>query len=251
LNGFCGEVYGAFYTKRGFHSWVGAAVHDLRRFLEKTSRQRRFDDEVFQATLHLLEETFYGLEGRTLSERLDSHYRQFRARIHFGSCMVGGSAWSPLMSPSLLAAARGLPADEYASGRVIFDVTCTLCEEVAYLPYEKAMPDFSTSRYHKPSRFDGRTIHIAPAPELLCVGKGDVQHSFPPPPSPPDRATFFATHVLAAFDAVVGMGVDVGNLNRSILERRVAWARKRSLGELERQYSKLVALRDYAALAAI
>ena len=45
-------------------------------------------------------------------------------------------------------------------GRVLFDVTRELCEELAYFPHDKPHPISTRSPFHKPSKYDD------PPPEL-------------------------------------------------------------------------------------
>jgi hypothetical protein len=106
-----------------------------------------------------------------MDAKLSAHYLNFRSRMHFGLTSLHRQpetlTWNPLASPSLLKAARGLPWSVKNSGRVLFDVTREMCEELAYIPYGKPTPDYWKLPYHRSSRFDGKLVPLKPAPEIV------------------------------------------------------------------------------------
>jgi len=179
-----GEVKGARML-----GGAGEIYRDVfQKFLQVTDRRQPYDHDtlrrhlmareawdnvpdILQKSLPLYTATFDRLPGTTLSQKVDSHYFFFRNSYHYGIKMpkIGNAEdINPGVSISLLKAARGLPPEVKATGRVVFDITRALCEKLAYVQYDKPWEvDFTRSDYHRPSRYDGQVLELPPAPELL------------------------------------------------------------------------------------
>lgn len=142
----------------------------LRRHLMAREAWETVPD-IIMKSMPLYTRTFEHLPGATLSQKVDSHYFFFRNSYHYGIKMpkIGNTEdINPGVSVSLLKAARGLPPEVKATGRVVFDITRALCEKLAYVQYDKPWQvDFTQSDYHRPSQYDGQVLELPPAPELL------------------------------------------------------------------------------------
>lgn len=211
-----------------------------------------FSNEHLDLYIDYLVSTFESLPGSTVGHKLDSHFLNFRNRSHFGprqsisESLVGISLAS---SPNLLAASRGLPGAERASGRVIFDVIRTLDEELAYLPFDSPTdPNIFASPYHRRSKFDGREMSLEPA--LQLVGQRTHQRRF----SPTIRPDAEKWDIVEVFDNEISEGLEGLRSNNSRfrpfvrdgkLERYVDWARTRSLAQHSAAASKIRALSDF------
>ena len=127
--------------------------------------------EILTAAMPYYADTFDRLPGETFSQKVDSHYFFFRNSYHYGIKMpkIGiAEDINPGVSISLLKAARGLPPEVKATGRVVFDITRALCEKLAYVQYDKPWDvDFTQSDYHRPSQYDGQVLEFPPALEVL------------------------------------------------------------------------------------
>ena len=66
------------------------------------------------------------------------------------------------MSEELYLASRILPDEIRDSGRVLFDITKRLCEEMAYCQYDTFSEDYSKIKFHKKSKYDGIVIPLKP-----------------------------------------------------------------------------------------
>lgn len=145
--------------------------------------------EIMQQAMPLYTDTFDRLPGATFSQKVDSHYFFFRNSYHYGIKMpkIGHAEdINPGVSVSLLKAARGLPPEVKATGRVVFDITRALCEKLAYIRYDKPWEvDFTRSDYHRPSRYDGQVLDVQPAPELLKQQRAAENFPVDQPEPPP------------------------------------------------------------------
>ena len=168
---------------------AGEIYRDVfQKFLQVTDRRQPYDrgtlrrhlmareawedvPEIITSAMPLFTQTFDHLPGATLSQKVDSHYFFFRNSYHYGIKMpkIGNAEdINPGVSISLLKAARGLPPEVKATGRVVFDITRALCEKLAYVQYDKPWQvDFTQSDYHRPSQYDRQVLELPPAPELL------------------------------------------------------------------------------------
>lgn len=171
MMGGCGETYRDYYQPsflpNGDMAYDGKNIINL---IEEKSNHA-LKDFYFENSKNKFIETFNSLPGYTVGDKLDSHYLRFRNRFHFGANLSRNSLSfniSPIFSPYLIKATRGLPSEEKSTGRVLFDVTKELCEELPYIHYDKPFEfNFRDSVYHKRSPLDGAQISVAPAPELL------------------------------------------------------------------------------------
>lgn len=158
MMGGSGELYRSYYQR--FFTAVEADLPFDSTVVGPMLRNTRnpiLPTGLLEMSIPLFVDTFSVLPERTVGHRLDSHYRHFRNRYHFGANMSTGASHfviSPLWSPSLLRAASGLPEEDKGMGRVLFDVTRELCEELAYFPHDKPHPISTRSPFHKPSKYD-------------------------------------------------------------------------------------------------
>ena len=185
MTGGSGELYRAYY-QRTFDSVAAERPFDasvISGMLRKRYNEA-LSEAVFEAIAPYFVHTFANLPGATLGHRLDSHYRSFRNRFHFGMNMSWNMSWpgyelgiNPLWSPSLLTAAAGLPEEEKATGRVLFDVTKELCEELPYYPYDTPKhAEWSKSRYHKRSKFDRRPPALPQTTDMPANQQDEPRH---------------------------------------------------------------------------
>ena len=167
IGGLGGEIYRDFYRKIGFDlPRVSYSAQELCQFFQKTTQIE--DNSIFKAAFNLAESAFETLEGETFSDKLNSHYLEFRNVYHFGSRLnkLYKLDVSPLLSEELYTASRILPDEIRDSGRVLFDITKRLCEEMAYCQYDTFSEDYSKTRFHKKSKYDGLVIPLKPNLEL-------------------------------------------------------------------------------------
>lgn len=114
--------------------------------------------------------TFYELPGETVSQKLLSHFTEFRNVYHFGnkSNKLNRVSLDPLTSLHLYFASRGLPDSVRDSGRIFFDITRQFVEEMAYTQYDSPSLDYSKLSYHKKSRYDGSFFSVEPD-KSICL----------------------------------------------------------------------------------
>lgn len=256
VGGGCGELYRDFWQKVigdgidfSMTSGLGRAVI---RYFRDYAPWKLFPPHLKKDAPPLLAQSIKSLDGRTLGEKLDLHYLSFRNRLHFGlsgtmSSMFGAATFFPLASPSLLAAARGLPPEEKAMGRVVFDLTRELCPILPYLPYSAdPWPDMTTSRYHSPSPHDGATPTLRP-------GRGAWETANAARRAQPGthRSTSKGavldriTETLPAMIDVVREGApEAGALIREDIMKKVVWLRARESKFQRFWYSRIAAMMD-------
>jgi hypothetical protein len=183
IGGGCGELYRDFWQKvlrskvdLSSTQGMGRALSNYFQNMSDVPSSRHQ-----KKAARLLGREIKKIEGETLDQKLDMYYLNFRNRLHFGlagtiGSLVGTAIFHPLASPALLAAARGLPTQDKAMGRVIFDVTRELCPVLPYMPYSGALwPDMTKSRYHRPSVHDGTTPELKPGRDLWEAARRDLQ----------------------------------------------------------------------------
>lgn len=160
LGGSFGEVYRGFY-----HDIVEdinnlgngkAGQNDIQSWLHKNSIKSFAHPELVTSEL---ENTFLQLETTDTAQAFISHYLNFRAKYHFGNKIHRDNKIDlhPLQSENLLELSRRVSSEVLFSGRIIFDVTRHLCEELAYHEYDTDNNFiFDTIDYHKPSQYDNK-----------------------------------------------------------------------------------------------
>ena len=188
LGGGMGETFRTMYIEQGFGNHELYSYAGIQAELRRHCTGEKFFPGLFTEISHLLGETFEGLPGKTIAERFESHYLNFRNRLHFRGlhqASFGGAIdIHPLMAPSLLRAARSLPFSEKASGRVIYDVTRELCPAIARFQYGTPWrSDMTTSPYFNRALGPTDIISLVPAPELAAAGA----RSTPAPRKPRPR----------------------------------------------------------------
>jgi hypothetical protein len=181
LMGGAGETYRSYFY--GFNPGTMVEPYDykaLKRTLLNNGFRNKATIAKHKGYINPIIETealerfhlmFKGLSGRSVGEKINRHYFIFRNRLHFGAedMMQASDVWHPLISPSLLRAALNAPEEVVSSGRIMFDLTSTLHEEAAHLPYDKPGADFLQVQFHRPSKYDGVELALLPDPELLRV----------------------------------------------------------------------------------
>jgi hypothetical protein len=251
LTGGAGELLRAHYQVHGLQTDDFTTPYSsggLIALLE-AKRGTLLSPEQFAVAADLYRETFDGLQGDTVWRRLDSHYLSFRNRFHFGAPSAvrprSVKEWHPIVSPALIKASLVLPSEVRATGRVLFDVTRELCEELAYCRHGKQPMDYSKARYHKPSPLDGTIIEVDPDPEMAK----------PPPTAEP------ATPSSPPIDFIALMGARTeDNLSRiaqsALAEfagersiRSVAWLRQKQSPNLQRMFSLTDGIVNYLDVA--
>lgn len=142
--GGCGELYRGYYQKifpEPIHNLAGAeGLAAVEGFLTSFSTWDLLTTIDRDGVARLVAGELMALHGGTVREKLDSWYLAFRNRFHFGtSAMItrhfSTLAVSPLISPSLLRAARLLPARQREAGQVLHDVIHRLDPELVDLPF--------------------------------------------------------------------------------------------------------------------
>lgn len=141
---------------------------------------------LFERYVDLLLDTLEAMPGVTFGAKLDSHYLNFRTTTQFGvreRLPESLSGMAMAASDHLLRAASGLPPEDKGSGRVIFDVLKTLDARLPFLEFDTPLdPQIFQSRYHRVSKYDGKTLSLRRSPELAA--RGLAQKSFPPATRP-------------------------------------------------------------------
>jgi hypothetical protein len=175
IGGGMGETFRTMYIEQGFGNHSPYSYAGIQEELIRHCTGDKFFPGLSTEISHLLGETFEDLTGKTIAERFEDHYLNYRNRLHFRGlhqASFGGAIdIHPLMAPSLLRAARSLPFSEKASGRVIYDVTRELCPTIARFPYGTPWPsDMTTSPYFNRALGPTDPISIVPAPELAAEG---------------------------------------------------------------------------------
>ena len=167
IGGYCGEAYYDFYKKIGICSDKNRFdKSDVFSFFQKSEfLNQDFLDEYLQQ----LSKTFQDLTGETWSQKLISHYLEFRNTFHFGARINKANQidFAPLVSRNLMLASRCLPDVIRDSARISFDLTKIFNEEIAYCQYEIPIVDFSKIPYHKRSKYDGLVLPIVPKLDLI------------------------------------------------------------------------------------
>jgi hypothetical protein len=147
FQGGCGELYRSFYQQGSWKSEYMQQLAQHGAIVEMLTRgmawRKLLTPQRFAAAVEAIADTFDKLAPGTIDHKLNEHYRAFRNRVHFGLSYMGflpnNVSWTPLISPSLLRAAQGLPFEERDSGRVSFDLTKFLHEELAYLTRSRCL----------------------------------------------------------------------------------------------------------------
>lgn len=247
MMGGTGEMYRDYY-QRFFR--INSGSH-RGEHLEDVLRARCggiFGDLWFDAYFPHFRRTFERMPGDSISQKLDSHYLNFRNRFHFGLRPTRDGApftVSPAASNSLLKAAKCLPDSERATGRVLFDVTKALCEELAYYPYDKPPEfDFTDSRYHRPSRFDGSTLDLPPAVEDLTRQK-DSGPRRPVAERPPFIPTL-RDEIDKSFSELSGSQLDI--VVREDLKAHICSVSSTNWRRMAAWTSRLQAFSDYCSI---
>ncbi|WP_038582387.1 hypothetical protein [Corynebacterium glutamicum] len=233
LLGGGGELYRDYWVPMLFHRAPindGVEESTIEQMLV-SHRSSRFGANLLSQYLPTLVATFSALPGITLDQRLDAHYLNFRNRFHFGirqSMPEMLSAINVAMVPSLLKAARSLPYEERQTGRVLFDVTRTFDEKLAYLQYDTPNdPRIFESRYHKPSPYNQGGLKVTPDVDFARSQKDKrpFQRPFKPNVKPVDFNAFLDAETDQAYELLRDSKSAFSFLTGIDLESLIDWAR--------------------------
>lgn len=169
IGGYGGEVYYDFYQNIGIRFQSEKySENELISMLKANSFS-----EITEKDLADITNTFSNLQGRTWSQKLASHYLEFRNTFHFGSRInkLNQIDFSPLVSRNLFLASRCLPDAVRDTSRITFDLTKIFSEEIAYSQYENVLPDYSKIPYNKHSKYDGIILPLQPNLSLIKYKK--------------------------------------------------------------------------------
>jgi hypothetical protein len=127
--GGCGEVYRDMWFEDA-RQWLGTDdmpdQQRLRGLFHRYCQYSRLPPDALEIGYLGFAEAIGRVPGKTVGERLSSHYRYFRNRYHFGNGAYNAYSdaldWSPYQSIFLLRAALGLPFDQRVKRTVSLDV---------------------------------------------------------------------------------------------------------------------------------
>lgn len=199
-------------------------------------------------------ETFLNLPGQTIGHKLDAHYLNFRNRFHFGSRISTPGALlaiNPALSGYALRAARSLPSEEKATGRVLFDVIRAMDERLAYLPFDKPQSSaVLTSAYHRHSRFDREELRLESGLDLLGNGRKAVSPVRPERPATPpfDFPELLWHEIAESLDILRGSDAQLSEVLGRRLDSFLEYAREKSPRHLAASASRLRLFADLVDL---
>lgn len=257
LLGGGGELYREYWQPLLFttiNSEIECSEHNLQKmFLSQLGTP--LGSMYYERYSKDLIETLQNLPGNSVGSKLDAHYLNFRNRFHFGprqSLPESISTLNAATSPALLKASRGLPATERASGRVLFDVTRALDEELAFLPYDKVGdPSIFKSRYHRKSKFDNLGLSLRPATDI-ALNTTD-RRQFVRPQRPADGDWDFHQILDDEIDNSIDQLSDRSSIFSFLIDQKmhdyVDWAKSHSPRNRSALASKLRAFADYSQYA--
>lgn len=255
--GGMGEAFRTMYVGQDFGTEVGEQAYSYARMqglLRDLCGGERHFPGLFEEISSPLGETFEGLSGDTIADRLNDHYLNFRNRIHFRglqqTSITGAVDFHPLMSPSLLRAARGLPPKERATELVLYDVTRALCPELVRLPYDKPwLADITRSPYFDPALGSVDALPLQPAPELVERARRDAPEPLKPCPErePVDTAEAIAKRLEANLDQL-SSGI-FSDISTRPYREYMRWARRRMPLRWRCVASKVQALVDFESVS--
>lgn len=250
-----GELYRDNWRAIEF-PWVDAdEEYSAERMLEvlKQHRGKDFVGRYPEEALDKVVTTFDALPGRTMGEKIDSHYVNFRCRLHFGARPLIPEMMSSInlaMSPSLLRAYRGLPAQDRAMGRVLFDVMSVFDADLPYFELEVPFSEkIFDSPFHRSSRSAAKAPMLLEGAPHLAQTPPSVRNPVPPiaPTALPwefDEIVTSEIHssleMLRGIDSLVSDFVDSEQM-----EAYISWAKEKSPSNYAATASKLRALADY------
>lgn len=251
-----GELYRDYWKPMLFTSVHSdaAATDDFVRSMLKRHRGKGLGARYFEHYIGDLLETFRALPGEAVGHKLDAHYLNFRNRFHFGPRQSTAEAMSTInvaTVPSLLAASRALPAEERASGRVLFDVIRTFDEKLAHLPFDKpGDPSIFASPYHRPSKYGDRSLTLKPAVHLAQDVADRRNFLRPRLPATPtwDFEDVLDAEIATSMDLLSNTASGFSFLVERELTGYIEWAQAHSPRNRSALASKLRAFADLAEL---
>ncbi len=260
--GGCGELYRSFYQKKKVFSQLDltrtGSEEEIRDLVGSCGHWRNvFDNHGYRGAEEQITDGFLSLSSGTVDQLLNEHYRQIRARAHFGIAKMSFTetnfGWMPLMSPSLFEAAKGLPFEERHAGRAIFDVTKELCEELAYLPYESPRPDFARSPYHVPSAFDDREPALNAGRAVENRPRGSAKNKATANKGSPStremKLDYMSRNAVHALNELSEIRSILSSSEQENFLKRVAYVKSANPQSIQYLYSKLSGMRDIARLS--
>lgn len=175
IGGYCGEVYRDFYSETGFPIDNNESSFDCRKLLDFFKKDFKYPDD-FSFVENNVINTFNALPGNSYQQKMRQHYCEFRNTYHFGTrySRTNQIDFAPILSKSLYLASTCLPFNIRRTGRVLYDVTCCLCDELAHCKYGKySLPsqyNYAKLPYHKRSPFDTKSfINIDPCKSIIIT----------------------------------------------------------------------------------
>ncbi|WP_143237544.1 hypothetical protein [Boudabousia liubingyangii] len=248
-----GELYREYWRPLLFTSAIPKEDPSPQNFLNLLMKHRgaRTGRWYFERYVNDLLETFEKLPGRTLGDKLDAHYLHFRNRYHFGprqSLSESLVALNIATVPSLLKASRGLPPEDRASGRVLFDVIRAFDEKLAFFEFDKPNdPKIFDSQYHRKSEYGSTSLEITPAPEIVSRGSL-IKGLSPKQPtlSEPSFEEILDSEIFAAFDDLKNSAPTFSFIANKEMEEFIDWAIKFSPRNRSAIASKLRSFADYS-----
>lgn len=239
LVGGCGELFRTInFTFNRQLAEEKADIASLKKMFRKRGLASNLAEPYDDLALETLSQTFISLDGTQIRDKLNDHYRSFRSRFHFGltGYYRSGLRWHPMASPYLLRAARGLPYEIRAKGRVTFDVARELCDLAAYLPFDSPRPDWQ-DRYHTPHKYDA--VHFDPTSASELVTRAAVGRNRPAQKISTQYAKIMAQQMRESLDRLQSHPVLSNLITNDVLTRI---PHRRSMQN--RWYSKLSGLAD-------
>ncbi|WP_422115752.1 hypothetical protein [Brachybacterium sp. UNK5269] len=197
-------------------------------------------------------ETFNHLPGSTVTDRINAHYLNFRNRFHFGpkqSSPESMSGINPAMSINLIRAARGLPAHERSTGRVVFDTIRAMDEELAFLPFDSPSDArIIESPYFRPSRFRFGDLDLEPARDIVL---GDTrpklaQQAIKPIVEVPDFTSVLDNEISQSIDTIRSGNSPFKALMNEGMDDHIVWAKTFSPVQRAALASKVRSFADFS-----
>lgn len=249
-----GELYREYWQPLLFTSADSNAASTPDEFDQLLTKHRgaSLPSGLFPRYLSYLTTSLMALSGQTVGQKLDAHYLNFRNRFHFGprqSSPQNMMSINVATAPSLLAAYRGLPAVERASGRVLFDVIRTLDEQLAFLPFDSPNDErIFDSTYHRPSRYQSSALTLDPAVELATdvLDTRNFQRAAYPTAEVADFEKTLDQEIDESIEIISSAGSPFSFLLGPELSEYVAWAKNHSPRNRSALASKLRAFADYS-----
>lgn len=245
LGGGFGEVYRGFYqdmVDKIISRNDGRSDSDLvSKWVRDFSEKSFANPEVAREDV---ESTFSKLGTADPATAFIRHYLNFRAKYHFGNKIHRSEKVDihALQSQSLLELSQRVPSDILFSGRIVFDVTRRLCEELAYYEYDKSSDvKYHDLSYHMPSRYDGDELLF----DALDYDKGISSRSrgskLSPLPLVKEKGEIVNIYNYSFYDAPKVIDrcytKEVFKVDREVLIKKLEWLKSKKSRNVVKYYS--------------